>query len=142
MNTAARNYSATEAEMLAFLWATKYFRCYLYGKRFVVTTDHSALSYMRNYADNISHLLKWSRKLSELDFVGEHRPGPKIGHAAALSRNVGTDTLANTLGKESIRREQDKDDFCIEGNRGTISGKCEIFGTMWVSYILVARIGS
>jgi len=123
MNTAERNYSTTEAEMLALVWAAKYFRCCLYGKRFVVRTDHSALSYVRNFAENNCSLLRWSLKLSELDFVVEHRQGPKIGHADAMRRHVGAVTLANTLDKESIRREQDKDDFCIEGNRGTISRK-------------------
>ena len=127
MNTAVRIYSATEAEMLALIWAAKYFRCYLYGKRFVVRTDHSALTYVQNFADNNSRLLKWSLKLSELDFVVQHRPGAKIGHADALSRHVGAVTLANTLDKEGIRCEQTKDDFCIERNPGTISKKCEFF---------------
>ena len=93
MNTAERNYSATETEMLALVWAAKYFRCYLYGKRFVVRTDHSALSYVRNFADNNCRLLRWSLKLSELDFVVEHRPGPKIGHADTRSRHVDLQTL-------------------------------------------------
>ena len=43
MNTAERDYSATKAEMLALAWAAKYYHCYLYGKRFVVRNDHSAL---------------------------------------------------------------------------------------------------
>jgi len=127
MNTAERNYSATEAEMLALVWAAKYFRCNLYGKRFVVRTDHSALPYMRNFADNNSRLLRWSLKLSELNFVVQHRSGPKIGHADALSQHVGAVTLANTLDKQSIRREQTKDDFCIERKPGSISRKCEFF---------------
>jgi len=76
-NTADRNYSTTEAEMLALVWAAKYFRCYLYGKRSVVRTDHSALTYMRNFAYSNCRLLRWSFKLSELDFVVEHRPGPQ-----------------------------------------------------------------
>ena len=113
--------------MVALVWAAKYFRCYLYGKRFVVRTDHSALTYMRNFADNNSRLLRWSLKLSELDFVVEHRAGSKIGHADALSRHVGTVTLASTLGKDSIRREQNRDEFCTKTNPGTISRKREFF---------------
>lgn len=66
--------------MLALVWATRYFRCYLYGKRFLVRTDHAALTYLQKFADHNSRLLRWSVKLSELDFVFEHRAGSKIGH--------------------------------------------------------------
>ena len=43
MNRAQQNYSASEAEMLAVIWATKHYRCYLYGRRFKTRTDHLAL---------------------------------------------------------------------------------------------------
>jgi hypothetical protein len=46
MNAAERNYLASEAEMLALVWAVKYVRCNPYGKRFVVRTDHSTLSHL------------------------------------------------------------------------------------------------
>ena len=34
LNTAEQNYTVSEQEMLTLVWATRYFRCYLYGKRF------------------------------------------------------------------------------------------------------------
>jgi len=86
LNTAEQVYTTSETEVLALVWATKYFRCYLCGSKFIVRTDHSALIYLRNFADHNSQLLRWSLKLSELDFVVEHRPGTKIAHAEALSR--------------------------------------------------------
>ena len=64
--------------MLALVWATKYFRCYLYGKKYLVRTDHSALTYLRNFAENKRYILRWSLKLSELDFTVEHRAGINI----------------------------------------------------------------
>ena len=36
LNSAEAKYSVTELELLAFLFATKQFRCYLYGRRFTV----------------------------------------------------------------------------------------------------------
>ena len=36
LNKAERAYSVSELETLAVPWATKYFRCYLYGKTFLV----------------------------------------------------------------------------------------------------------
>jgi hypothetical protein len=41
-NRAERSYAASELEMLALVWATKHFRCYLYGRKFLVRTDHAA----------------------------------------------------------------------------------------------------
>jgi len=52
MNKAEQNYSATEAEMCAVQCATKHFRCYLYGKKFILRTDHSALKYLHTFPDN------------------------------------------------------------------------------------------
>jgi hypothetical protein len=46
INTAEQNYTALEAEMLALVWATKYFICFLYGHRFLVGTDHAVLTYL------------------------------------------------------------------------------------------------
>jgi len=51
MNSAEQSYSASEIEVLTLVWATKYFRCYLSGKRFLIRTDHTALSYLRNFSD-------------------------------------------------------------------------------------------
>jgi len=78
MNKAEQAYTASEAELLAFVWATKYFRCFLYGKQFLVRTDHAALSYLRTFAGANSRLMRWSLRLSEFDFIVEHTPGIKI----------------------------------------------------------------
>jgi len=76
-NKAEQSYAATELEMLGLIWATKQFRCYLHGRKFVARTDHTALTYLRNFAGQNSRLLRWSIKLSELDFMVEHRAGKK-----------------------------------------------------------------
>jgi len=49
--TAEEAYIFSKQEMLALVWATKYFRSYLYGKKFLVSTDHAALFYLRIFAD-------------------------------------------------------------------------------------------
>jgi hypothetical protein len=88
LNLAETKYSVTELELLAFLFATKQFRCYLYGRRFTVYTDHRALKWLSNLQDPSSRLTRWAVKLSEYDYVVEHRPGTKMRHADALSRSV------------------------------------------------------
>ena len=127
LNGAEQAYSASEVEMLALVWATKFFRCYLFGRRFVVRTDHAALSYLRNFADHNGRLMRWSLKLSELDFVVQHRPGSKIGHVDALSRHVGAVMLDDSLDKENLKCEQEKDDFCVKQNPGAFSSKRDFF---------------
>jgi hypothetical protein len=58
LNKAEQSYAASDIEMLALVWAKKYYRCYLYGKKFLVRTDHCALTYLHNFADNNSRLLR------------------------------------------------------------------------------------
>jgi hypothetical protein len=77
LNKPEQAYSASEAELLAVVWAAKHFRCYLYGKRFTVKTDHAALTYLKNFSVTNAKLMSWSLKLSELDFVVEHEQGPR-----------------------------------------------------------------
>jgi hypothetical protein len=127
LNSAEQKYSATESEMLALVWATKHFRCYLFGKCFLVRTDHSALAYLWKFADHNSRLLKWRLKLCELDLEVQHRPGTQISHVDALSRHVGAITHSNSLEKQNVLKEQKADAFCGTLNQGTYSSKTEFF---------------
>ena len=59
-NKAEQSYTASESEMLALVWATKFFRCYLHGRKFLARTDHSALTYLRNFSDqNQTHEVEY-----------------------------------------------------------------------------------
>jgi len=124
LNKAKSDYSAAELETLAVVWATKYFRCYLCGKNFLVRTEYAALNFLRNFADHKSRLMRWSLRLSEFDIEIEYVPGSKIKHVDALSRHVGLVEDTQLLSKELMLREQNKDSFCNEQiqNRLTTSG--------------------
>jgi hypothetical protein len=112
LNKAEQNYSASEAELLAVVWSAKFFRCYLFGRHFVVRTDHAALTYLRKFSDQNARLARWAMKLSELNFTIEHRAGSKIPHADALSRHLATIHNQETLDPETVRHEQAHDKFC------------------------------
>jgi hypothetical protein len=127
MNMAEQAYSASESEMLALVLATKYNRCYLFGAKFVVRTDHAALTYLKNFADSTSRLMRWSLKLTELDFTLEHRQCTKIAHVDVLSKHVGAVMGGRNLSQESEFREQAKDKFCAKIKQGNYSSKCECF---------------
>jgi len=113
--------------MLSLVWATKFFRCYQYGRKFLARTDYSALTYLRNVSDQNHRLMRWSMKLSELDFAVEHRAGKKIPHVDALSRHVRAVLNDKNLRREVVRDEQAKDKFCQSLNQGTYQSKREFF---------------
>jgi hypothetical protein len=106
LNKAERAYSASELETLAAAWATKCFRRYFYGKQFLVRTDHAALKFLRNFADNNERLMHSSLRLSEFDFEIEHVPGSKIKHVDALSRHVGLVEETQLMSKELMIRPE------------------------------------
>ena len=119
LNTAESAYSASENELPALVWATKYFRCYLLGAKFVVKTDHAALTYLRNFADHNSRILRWSLRLSHMDIVIQHRSASNIAYADDFSRHVGTVKHKNSIDKETIIQEQTRDNFCTNKNPGS-----------------------
>lgn len=79
----------TERELLAILFGCKQYRYIIFGYKFKIITDHSALQWLQNLKDPHSKLYRWSLKLSEFDFYIEHRSGKNIAHADALSRYIG-----------------------------------------------------
>jgi len=114
LNHAESRYSTTELELLAFLFATKQFICYLYRRKFTVYTDHRALKWLLNLQDPSSRLTQWAMKLSEYEYTVEHRPGTKMRHADALSRHVNLIGKDLILSREVIHGEQEKDELCNE----------------------------
>lgn len=86
MNKAERNYSATERECLAVLWACEHFRRYLEGYRFKVVTDHSSLRWLRDLKSKTPRLSRWAMRLAEYQFPIEYRKGSLNDVPDALSR--------------------------------------------------------
>ena len=77
--------------------------------------------------------MRWSLRLSELDFIVEHRAGTKIPHVDALSRHVGTISSENKLSPDEVLNEQRRDQFCKELKPRSYSSRLEFFKTT-VSY--------
>ena len=86
LTKAERRYCATRREMLALVWAIRHSRPYLYGKPFMVHTDHSSLKWLQSFKDPEGQLAQWLEILGEYQFTVEHRPGNKHSNADALSR--------------------------------------------------------
>nr|GEZ73950.1 reverse transcriptase domain-containing protein [Tanacetum cinerariifolium] len=86
MNQAETNYTTTEKEMLAVVYAFKKFRSYLIMNRSIVYTDHSALKYLFAKKDAKSRFLRWILLLQEFDFKVIDTKGAENYAADHLSR--------------------------------------------------------
>ena len=86
MTKPERNYSVSEKECLAVIWAVRTFRPYLLGVEFDLNTDHSWLRCLMNIIDPSSRLLRWRLRLSEFDFDINYKKGSMNLHADAMSR--------------------------------------------------------
>jgi transposase InsO family protein len=86
LNAAERNYSATEKEALAIVWAVTHLRPYLERTHFVVRTDHSSLQWLLSIAGENPRLVRWRLRLAEFSFDIRYKPGRVNQAADALSR--------------------------------------------------------
>ena len=59
LNDTQLNYSTTETELLAIVFALDTFRSYLVGSTIVCFTDHSALMYLLTKKDAKARQIKW-----------------------------------------------------------------------------------
>lgn len=67
LNDAQMNYTTTEKELLAIVFALDKFRSYLLGYKVIVHFDHAALSYLLTKANAKPRLIRWSLLLHEFD---------------------------------------------------------------------------
>ncbi|KAJ9552285.1 hypothetical protein OSB04_016330 [Centaurea solstitialis] len=67
LNDAQENYTTTEKELLAVVFAIEKFRSYLVLSKIIVYTDHSALKYLFAKPDAKPRLIRWILLLQEFD---------------------------------------------------------------------------
>ena len=88
LRDAEKRYDTTQKECLAVVWAVKKLRPYLYGRPFIVKTDHASLKWLLNLKDHNGRLMRWALLLQDYDYVIVHRAGKANGNADALSRLI------------------------------------------------------
>ncbi|KAL4280285.1 hypothetical protein GQ457_03G016110 [Hibiscus cannabinus] len=67
LNDAQVNYTTTEKELLAVIFAFDKFRSYLIGTKVTVYTDHSPIKYLLSKKDPKPRLIRWILLLHEFD---------------------------------------------------------------------------
>lgn len=102
LNTHEQNYSTTEKELLAIVWSVKYFRPYLFGRKFTIVTDHKPLQWLFSIKEPNSKLIRWRLRLEEYDYNIVYKRGTSNTNADALSRveiniNTNPDEISSVI---------------------------------------------
>ena len=85
-NEAQENYSTTEKEMLAMMFAGEKFRPYILGSHVVIHTDHAVIKYLMAKKDAKPRLIRWVLLLQEFDLEIKDEKGSDNVIADHLSR--------------------------------------------------------
>ncbi|XP_076914200.1 uncharacterized protein LOC143573124 [Bidens hawaiensis] len=86
LNDAQENYTTTEKELLAVVFAFNKFRSYLVLSKTIIYTDHVALRYLFAKKDAKPRLIRWILLLSEFDIEIREKKGAENVAADHLSR--------------------------------------------------------
>ncbi|GJV37803.1 reverse transcriptase domain-containing protein [Tanacetum coccineum] len=99
LSDAQTNYTVTEKELMAVVYAFKKFRSYLVLSKTIVYTDHSALKYLFNKQDVKPRLIRWILLLQEFTIEIRDKNGAENLAADHLSR------LENPYQRDSVGME-------------------------------------
>ncbi len=91
LNPAEKKYSQLEKEGLAIIFAVKKFHHYIYGRHFIIESDHKRLSFLFSELKGIpvlasSRIQRWSLTLSAYHYSIRYKSGKTLNNADALSR--------------------------------------------------------
>jgi len=86
LSGAEKNYSTSERELLAIVWASRHFRNYIFGRKVLFVTDHKPLATIKKLKDKSNRLAKMFLKLQDMDYEIVYKKGSENVLADFLSR--------------------------------------------------------
>lgn len=111
LNSAQRNYTTIEKELLSIVETFKTFRTMLLGARITVHSDHRNLTHELT-AFTSQRVLRWRLLLEEFNPTFHHVPGATNKLADALSR-VPTGATSSEGKPPSPSNDRDQDGYCM-----------------------------
>ncbi|CAN6583682.1 unnamed protein product [Malus baccata var. baccata] len=105
LNDAQLNYSTTEKELLAVVFALDKFRSYLIGTKVIVFTDHAALKYLFTKKEAKPRLIRWMLLLQEFDIEIRDKKGSEnvvADHLSCMVHNEESLPIVETFPVEQL----------------------------------------
>jgi len=95
LSKAERNYSVVERECLAVVWAVSKLYSYLYGRAFVLQTDHRPLTFLDKAKMTNARVMRWALSLQPFRYRVQSSKGIE---------NVGADYLSRAPSDEGVSK--------------------------------------
>ena len=123
-----QRYCVTYRELYAVVTFVKHFRHFLWGRKFLIRTDHSSLKWLKNFKNPEGMIARWIATLDTYHFDIEYRKGSQHGNSDALSRKPYRrckredcqDCQTGGAGVSVVTRSQAKGE--VEGRKGAGEG--------------------
>ena len=88
LNASELKYSVIEKECYAIVWGINRFKEFLYGKEFILQTDHMPLRYLGNMRNKNDRLYRWILSIQSYSFRIEYIKGKENVCSDMLSRCI------------------------------------------------------
>ena len=100
LSSAKRKYTQLDKEALSNVFGVKHFHQYLYGRKFIIMSDHKPLQYLLGETCGIppmasARIQRWALMLSAYHYEICYRPGADHANADGLSRLPLPDHVTN-----------------------------------------------
>ena len=115
-------YAVLQKEALGIIWVLKHFYSYLYGRNFMIVTDHCPLKWLKSMKAPNNLFGRWITEIQSYDFDVIHRPGKLRGNADGLSRCPVRDEVL-VMSKNNLLHLQEEDEGAGEWIDFLINGK-------------------